>query len=92
MTERNGRSRRAEGLGSEQVATILRRAFVHCLEVTGVSRERAARDMGVKRYTVQRYIAGKSEVNAKFVLRSAKLWRPFWLCVGKLVHKSRRAA
>ena len=76
----------------QQVATILRRAFEHCLSATGVSRERAAREMGVKRYTVQRYLSGKSEVNAKFVLRSRRLWRPFWLCVGKLAHRTGKVA
>jgi transcriptional regulator with XRE-family HTH domain len=91
MTRANGNRRRGRSLGAKEVATILRQAFAHCLNATGMSRERAARDMGVTRYTVQRYLSGKSEVNAKFVLRSGALWRPFWLCVSKLAHQARKA-
>lgn len=89
MTERNGSRRRGRSLPLEEVATIQRHAFEHALKVSGISRERAAREMAdVKRYTVQRYASGKSDVNSKFVLCSGHLWRPYWLCVGRLMHRA----
>lgn len=44
--------------------------------------------MGVSRATVERYVSGASDVNAKHVLESRPLWRPFWLCVGRLLHQA----
>lgn len=80
----NGSRRRNGSRTREEVAKIFWQAFVHCLLATGTSQQAAARDMGITRNTVQNYVSGKSAVNAQCVLRSARLWRPFWLCVGKL--------
>lgn len=82
----NGNGGRSGRRAAKEVAKIFWQAFVHCLSATRTSQHAAARDMGVTRNTVQNYVSGKSDVNAKFVLRSARLWRPFWLCVGKLRH------
>lgn len=92
MSERNGRGN-GNGRGqAKQVPAILKAAFVHALKSEQYSEARAARSMGVSRATVERYVSGASEVNAKYPLRSARLWRPFWLCVGRLMHKARRPA
>lgn len=92
MRAANGSRRRNGRLSEKEVATILWQAFVHCLEVTGTSQHAAARGMGVARNTVQRYVSRQSDVNAKFVLRSPKLWRPFLLCIVKLRRDARKAA
>lgn len=81
-----GRTRRANG---KQVPSILRAAFVHALKSAQYSEARAARSMGTGRSTVERYVSGQSDVNAKHVLESSQLWRPFWLCVGRLMHQAR---
>jgi len=91
MAGSNGK-RRANGRPArQQVPAVLRAAFVHALKSEQYSEARAARSMGVSRTTVERYVSGQSEVNAKYPLRSARLWRPFWLCVGRLM-KPRKAA
>lgn len=89
MMGHNGRRGLAVRRSASEVATIFRHAFSHCLTVTKTSKTDAARWMGVQRYTVQRYLSGKGEVNAKFIFRSDRLWRPFWLCVGKLMREVR---
>lgn len=86
--KRSGNGRRPD----EIVPAILREAFVHSLKVTKTTQGRAARSMCVSRATVERYVGAKDDVNAKHVLRSKKLWRPFWLCVGRLMHRARKAA
>jgi predicted transcriptional regulator len=68
-----------------KVPAILQAAFVHALTVVKYSEARAAKSMGVSRSTVERYSSGQTEVNAKHVLQSKRLWRPFWLCVGRLM-------
>lgn len=76
----------------KEVATILRQSFVHCLTVTGASNEQAARELGVKRYTIQRYRSGKADVSVKVVLRSTRLSAPFCRCLWALERKTRKAA
>lgn len=86
---RNGRS------AAVKVPHVLKAAFVHALKSEQYSEAQAARSMGVSRSTVERYVVGTVEVNPRFVLRSARLWRPFWLCVARLmhsVHGSKRTA
>lgn len=90
MSQRNGRRSANGRFGTKEVPALLKAAFVHALTAEQYSVPRAARSMGVGRATVERYVAGTTEVNAKHVLRSARLWRPFWLCVGKLMHRARR--
>lgn len=68
---------------AEKVATLARLAFVHCLNATGCSEDRAARHMRVSRTTVQRYKTGETPVNPLLVYRSKLLWRPFHLCLGR---------
>jgi hypothetical protein len=99
MTARNGNHRRRGRVVAEKVPAILREAFVHALEVTELTDARAASDMDVDVSTVERYKQGHKQgkpvvhvVHAKHVLRSKRLWRPFWLCVGKLMHRAWRAA
>jgi transposase len=71
----------------KQVPAVLKAAFVHALKSEQYSEARAARSMGVSRATVERYVSGATEVNAKYPLRSKRLWRPFWLCVGRLMNR-----
>lgn len=86
MPRSNGKRSGNGRPNGKQVPAILKAAFVHALESEQYSAARAARSMGVTRSTAERYVAGTSEVNAKHVLRSKRLGRPFWLCVGKLMH------
>ena len=92
MPHSNGNRPRNGRPSAPQVPAVLKAAFVHALKSEQYSEARAARSMGVGRSTVERYVAGTSEVNAKFVLRSKRLGRPFWLCVGKLMHQYWRKA
>jgi len=92
MAQRTSRARLAKRRSEQQVATILRQSFVHCLNVTGTSNEQAAREMEVRRYTVQRYRSGKADVSVKVVLRSVKLSAPFCRCLWALERKTRKAA
>jgi hypothetical protein len=90
--KRNGKPRRLGRLSDEELDRIFQAAFVHCLEVTDTSQARAANSMITARSTVEAYLNGESPVNAKRVMRSERLWRPFWLCVGKLMHRARKVA
>jgi hypothetical protein len=92
MAPRTTRPRSTKRRSAQQVATILRQAFVHCLRVTRASNEQAARELDVRRYTVQRYLSGKSDVSVKVVLRSVKLSAPFCRCLWALERKTRKAA
>ena len=86
MPRSNGNRSGNGSPNGKQVPAVLKAAFVHALKSEQYSEARAARSMGVDRSTVERYVAGTSEVNAKHVLRSKRLGRPFWLCVGKMMH------
>ena len=94
MTDRYG-SRPGNGRSAAaKVPGVLQAAFVHALKSEQYSEAKAARSMGVNRSTVERYVGGAVEVNPKLVLRSRPLWRPFWLCVGRLmraVHGRKRS-
>lgn len=90
--QRTSKPSLAKRRSEQQVATILRQSFVHCLSVTKTSNEQAAREMDVRRYTVQRYLSGKADVNVKIVLRSVKLSAPFCRCLWALERKTRKAA
>ncbi len=92
MAGSNGNGRRNGRARPESVPSVLKAAFVHALKSEQYSEARAARSMGISRSTVERYVSGQSEVNAKHPLRSKRLGRPFWLCVGRLMHKAWRAA
>jgi hypothetical protein len=92
MARSNGNGARNGRPNGKRVPAVLRAAFVHALKSEQYSEARAARSMGVSRTTAERYVSGAVEVNANRVLSSKRLWRPFWLCVGRLMHKPRRAA
>ncbi len=92
MPGSNGNGGRNGRPNGKRVPAVLKAAFVHALKSEQYSEARAARAMGVSRATVERYVSGASEVNAKYPLRSKKLWRPFWLCVGRLMHQAKKAA
>jgi hypothetical protein len=83
MTERNGSRAARERRLAAEVDAAAQASFVHCLNVTDCSDARAAREMGISRSNVRRYVTGELPVNPRYVNRSKLLWRAFHLCQGR---------
>lgn len=93
MTERYGNRAARERRLSAEVDAAAQASFVHCLNVTHCSDARAAREMGISRSNVHRYVTGELPVNPRYVSRSKLLWRAFHLCQGRKlreIHEGRR--
>lgn len=71
--------------------TILCTALRHALEATGMPQAMAARSMGVRQFTVRRWLRGQSPIKVERVLRSIELGKHFIRCLASLERRARRA-